>query len=376
MERGALPIEERARFAEIRYANCWEDAEVVASGLAPLAGARCLSIASAGDNSFSLLARGAAAVLAVDLSPAQMALVELKAAAFRELGHHELVAFLGAAHPPEAGGPARGERLRTYRLLRARLSPSAREFWDRRSSAIRSGLVHSGRLESYFRRFRRCVLPLIHDRATVAALFEPRDAPGRERFYDAIWDSWRWRVLFRLFFSRFVQGRFARDPEFLRFAPGALADPLLARTRVGLAATPPADNPYLRFILTGAFGETLPDYLLPERHQSVRAGLDRLRLQPGAVEDVVCRLEPESIDAFNLSDVAEYMDSGRFAGFLSALRRAAAPGARLAYWNLFVDRERPAEHAGWLAAHGERARRLHEQSRVFFYSRLVLEVVR
>src|SRR5262252_7862567 len=100
----------------VRYANCWEDAAVVSAGLAPLEGARCLSIASAGDNALNLLAGGAAEVLAVDLNPAQLAVVELKAACFAGLSHGETVRFLGAAGPGEDA-----QRLATYRALRGRL---------------------------------------------------------------------------------------------------------------------------------------------------------------------------------------------------------------------------------------------------------------
>ena len=60
------PHEPRSWLRGLRYASCWEDAGVVAEGLAPLAGSRCLSVASAGDNTFSLLARGPERLLAVD----------------------------------------------------------------------------------------------------------------------------------------------------------------------------------------------------------------------------------------------------------------------------------------------------------------------
>ena len=113
LSRSTAPIQERARFAGVRYANCWEDADVLISALAPVAGARCLSIASAGDNSFSLLARGAARVVAIDLSPAQIALVALKAAAFRCLDHDHLLAFLGIR--------AAENRRAVYGQLRTRL---------------------------------------------------------------------------------------------------------------------------------------------------------------------------------------------------------------------------------------------------------------
>ncbi|HKV10262.1 MAG TPA: DUF3419 family protein, partial [Thermoanaerobaculia bacterium] len=87
-------IEDRARFDLIRYANVWEDAEVLVSALRPAPEKRLLSIASAGDNAFALLASGAH-VVAADLSPAQIALVDLKRVAIARLGYEALLAFLG-----------------------------------------------------------------------------------------------------------------------------------------------------------------------------------------------------------------------------------------------------------------------------------------
>jgi S-adenosylmethionine-diacylglycerol 3-amino-3-carboxypropyl transferase len=67
-------IEERTSFQELRYASCWEDATVVARALEPLDGARCLSIASAGDNTLSLVARGARDSLGGAGNPASTAI--------------------------------------------------------------------------------------------------------------------------------------------------------------------------------------------------------------------------------------------------------------------------------------------------------------
>ena len=53
-------IQDRAKFDVIRYANCWEDPRLLLGVLPPKA--RCLSIASAGDNSFSLLCGDAQAL--------------------------------------------------------------------------------------------------------------------------------------------------------------------------------------------------------------------------------------------------------------------------------------------------------------------------
>ena len=89
-------IQERARFDAIRYANCWEDPTMLLRA-ADLRDKRCLSIASGGDNSFSLLTASPREVVAFDLSPVQLAVCELKAAAFRNLEYGEFLSFLGFA---------------------------------------------------------------------------------------------------------------------------------------------------------------------------------------------------------------------------------------------------------------------------------------
>src|SRR5260370_42529121 len=87
---------ERADFSGIRYAQCWEDAYVLLAALEPGPGKRCLSIASAGDNTLALLSRDPESVLALDLSPAQLACLELRVAAYRVLQHNELLALVGS----------------------------------------------------------------------------------------------------------------------------------------------------------------------------------------------------------------------------------------------------------------------------------------
>jgi S-adenosylmethionine-diacylglycerol 3-amino-3-carboxypropyl transferase len=366
--RSTAPIQERATFAGLRYANCWEDADVLIRALAPVAGARCVSIASAGDNSFSLLARGAARVIAVDLSPAQIALVALKGAAFRCLDHGRLLAFLGVR--------AAEDRRAVYGALRPQLDAASRVFWDAHVREIEGGVIHAGRLEAYFRVFRRFALPLVHRRAVVRALLAPRSLDERERFYGKAWDTWRWRAVCRAFFSRPVMGRLGRDPEFFRHARGPVASHILDRARHALTVLSTGDNPYLRYILTGEFGDALPDYLRPDFHDAIRQGLDRLSLRREPVESVLATLPSRSIDAFNLSDVAEYMDVAAYHRLLERIRPVAASGARLAYWNLLAARRRPAAMAEWLEGRDEEASRLHGEARAFFYQGLVLEVAR
>ena len=71
----------RADFSGIRYAQCWEDADILLEALDIQPGQTCFSVASGGDNTLAMLSRGPGRVIAVDLSPAQLACLELRVAA-------------------------------------------------------------------------------------------------------------------------------------------------------------------------------------------------------------------------------------------------------------------------------------------------------
>src|SRR5690606_9605080 len=216
-----------------------------------------------------LLAEGAD-VVTVDLSVAQLACLELRCAAFRELNYGELLSFLGV-HESD-------ERLQTYSLLAGQLSPASRRFWDKQQAAVARGIIHVGRFENYFRTFRTRVLPLIHSQARVAKLLQPRSLQERREFWQRHWNNRRWRWLFRLFFSRFLLGRLGRDPEFFRYVEGSVSERILRRTQYGLTELPTHDNPFLSYIATGNFQLSLPRYLRAEYFESIRSGLDRLTL--------------------------------------------------------------------------------------------------
>ena len=219
-------VRRRVSWDRIRYASVWEDADVLCAALAPVApGGQLLSVASAGDNALALLTLDPSEVVAVDLSPVQLACTELRVAAFRHLDDPEIPAFLGA--DPSA------RRAETYRRLRSSLSAASREFWDMHGDWIERGVIHVGKFERYLRAFGGGMLRIIHSRATIRELREEKDLAERRRFYAEVWDNRRWRLLFRLFFSRRVMGRLGRDPAFFRDVEGSVAPPAVSGCPTG-----------------------------------------------------------------------------------------------------------------------------------------------
>jgi S-adenosylmethionine-diacylglycerol 3-amino-3-carboxypropyl transferase len=357
-----------ASFERIRYAQCWEDADVLVEGLAPRAGDVCVSIASAGDNSLALLAFAPARVVALDLSAAQLACVALRAAAYQALSHKELLELIGSRPSTR--------RAELYRRCRPLLSSQNGAFWDAHAAQIEQGIGAAGKFERYFQLFRDWALALVHRRRTVARLLEPRSRAEREAFYEEIWSNRRWRAMFALFFSRRVMGWLGRDPSFFRYVEGSVAERILARTRHALVELDPSRNPYLHWILTGTHGDALPFALRAENFEAIGACMDRLELRAAPLERFLAELGPRSVDRYNLSDIFEYMSEDNYRALLERLAWAGRPGARLAYWNMLAPRRRPESLAGVLAERRDVSSPLFLQDKAFFYSDFVVEEVR
>jgi len=349
---------------QIRYAQCWEDADALVEGLDVQPGDTCLSIASAGDNTLALLARNPRRVIAIDRRPEQIACLELRVSGYRHLTHGELLELIGV-------GPD-GRREQLYRRCRQALTAPTREFWDAHPQVISRGIGCGGKFERYLMYFRRFVLPCIHRRGTVAALLAPRLPAERAQFYEQTWDTTRWRLLYRVFFSRFLMMRLGRDPECFSFARGSVAGQLLERSRVALCTQDLTSNPYLQWICTGQYLTALPFALRAENFERIRANLDRLEWYCGDLQDYLGSAAAGSIDRFNLSDVFEYMSAQAFERIMGQLLRVCHAGGRLMYWTLFANRTIPQALAGEIRPLTGLATDLHRRQKTFFYGGIVI----
>ncbi|MEX1117483.1 MAG: DUF3419 family protein [Terrimicrobiaceae bacterium] len=356
---------DRADFTILRYAQVWEDADILLEALDIQPDDECLSIASAGDNALAMLAKGPKRVIALDLNPSQLACLELRVAAFRRLEHHEILELVGSV--------ASDRQQKLFEALRMDLSPETRKFWDTRP--IASGIGHAGKFENYFRLFRERIMPLIHSRRTIDALLLSRDPVSRRAFYADHWDTWRWRLLFQLFFSRAAMGALGRDPGFFRYVEGSVADKILERTRHALTALDPAENPYLQWILTGRHQTALPFYLREENAELIRRNLERLEWHQSPMEDFLNQVPKGRLSKFNLSDIFEYLSPETSESLLRTLAGHSRRGARIVYWNMLASRKAPESLCDIIRPLNELAEGLHVRDKAFFYSAFVVEEV-
>jgi S-adenosylmethionine-diacylglycerol 3-amino-3-carboxypropyl transferase len=354
-------------FGIIRYAQCWEDADVVLDALQVEPGDVCLSIASAGDNTLSLLASDPAKVVAVDLSESQLACLELRVAAYQRLSHGELLELIGAR-------PSRRRRT-LYQRLEPELSAQARRVWAAQGKALDLGIGAVGKFERYLALVRRFVIDTTHSTRDREALFQQRPLHERKAFYDEHWNNWRWRLLVTVAASRPILGRLGRDPRFFKYAEGSVADHILGMVEHALVDLDPADNAYLHWIVHGRFGDRLPHALREESFARIRANLNRLELRLADVQSYLNQAAPASIDRFNFSDVFEYLSEPDSDAVFDSVARVGTRGGRLAYWNMLVPRHRPERLAARIAPLSELSQRLHQTARTFFYTGFVVEEI-
>lgn len=319
----------------IRYANCWEDAQILMEGLRINPGDACLSIGSAGDTSLSMLVGDPALVVAVDFNPAQLACIELKVEAFRRLSYRDLLEFLGVL-------PS-GARLWVFSTLKHWLSPRTREFWSNNPGLIEKGVIHAGRFENLSRIFRTCIVPLAHPKENVAALLSCRSMAEQQIFYHATWSTLRWDLLFRAFFSSFTVSLMSRDPgAFTQWEAGDVSGALRKRFDLFFSQGNAHDSPFLNYLFTGNYPlHALPLYLREENFGLIRDRLERLEIFNGDLKACLEQYEATKFHAFNLSDIFECMSPREHEETLGELARHAASGARMGFWNLLADRTIP-----------------------------------
>jgi S-adenosylmethionine-diacylglycerol 3-amino-3-carboxypropyl transferase len=370
-DRGPAPIHDRPVFGRLLFAQCWEDPALDAEALRVRPGETVLSVTSGGCNTLSLALEGAGHVYAVDMNPAQSALLELKMAGVKTLRHGEYLELLGVR--------ASNRRAVLYARTRPALPPNARAYWDGRRDWLRSGALGAGRYERYLALFR-LFLRIVQGRDRIRQLFEPRSFEERSRFYERGWNRALWRVFFRLFFSRRVLGSRGLDRAFFTYVEEVpdFGHHFLERARHALVELPPAENYFLAQICLGRYRDeqSMPPYLLAENYPALRRAVERIEVVTQELGAFLACLPDNAVDAFNYSNVFEWVPTPVFEKMLRETHRVGRPGARLCYRNLLVRRTTPPALRDRFLSEEELGGRLLLKDRSFVYSHLEVARVR
>lgn len=360
-------IQQRAKFDKIRYANCWEDSQILLEAFEINSDSKCISIASAGDNSLSLLVKNPQVVFAVDLSVPQIACTELKKYSIKFLDYSTFLKLLGF-HECE-------NRIEIYKSIEENLSPQSRYYFENNLGIIKNGIIHQGKFEHYFHLFANKIMPLVHNQKNLTELFLPKAVEAQKLFYDRTWNNWRFKALFKVFFNKFVMGRLGRDKEFFKYVDSAMISKnIKERADRALRDVPTWNNPYVNYILLNNFDYALPHFAKEENFNIIKQNIDSLQIHTGTINEIAAG-SGIKFDCYNLSDIFEYMDKDLFKNIALQLLSSANKNARFCYWNMMVDRKISEILPEKCEYKKDLSQELYLKDRAFFYKNFIVDEV-
>ncbi|MEM8789798.1 MAG: DUF3419 family protein [Pseudomonadota bacterium] len=324
-------------FKGLVYAQIWEDPAVDMAALRIGPESRLVCIASGGCNMMSYLTAGPAEVMAVDLSPAHVALNRLKLTAARVLDQATFYDLFGHANLRR--------NIEVYdRALAPELDPGARAFWEGRQGAMRR------RIEMFARGFYRYgalgrYLTACHiasrlggvdyrpflaapDMAAQAAFFENQVAPLFDKRL-VRWAAGRRASLFGLGIPPQQYEKLAAD------GGGDIIPVLRGRMRRLMCDFPVSEN----YFAWAAFNRgykpdgtgPVPPYLEAPRFEALKRNARKAMIAHRPLTDALRDLPEGSRHGYVLLDAQDWMNDAQLNALWAEITRTAVPGARVVF---------------------------------------------
>jgi S-adenosylmethionine-diacylglycerol 3-amino-3-carboxypropyl transferase len=352
----------------IRYSQCWEDAELMISALDIKSDDTVFSICSGGCNTLALQTKLPNKIISIDVNPAQIHLLELKKVAIARLDYNELFSFLGLK---------RGEnRKEIYKILSPILSKTCKDFWDKNLNIIDKGIIHAGKFENYLNLFNHYVLKLIHSKKSIDKLLSINDKVYQVNYYNKVWNNYRWKMIFKIFFSKLIMRNRGRSKEMFQYNTAKSVGTIYyKRCEKAFSEGIVNNNPYLDYILKGNYYKKLPYYLEKENIDIIST---QNNITP-VISDILSFLksqEDNSISKFNLSDVFEPMNQEKVVEIFNEIARVATNNARLIFWNNLVKRDVPSDLSSFFHSEDSLVEDLKKQDKIFFYDHFKIYIVK
>ncbi len=347
----------------IRYSQVWEDDDVLCKGLEIQPDDCVLSIASAGCNALSMLLAGAKHVVAVDMNPAQIALVNLKKSAITQCSYTEYLDLLGVGNRSHA--PA------VYQSLS--LDDKTKSFWDQNQDTLRQGIIHTGKLDRYFRIFQTKFIQPYVPKELLDAYLKSESPEEQAAFFNRVFSAPEFVAMFKKYTGKEMIASSGRDPaQFAYVKESETGSYFYDRFQYVCTQLPAKGNFYLSYLLSGRYWDlqnSSPQYS-PEGFAALKSRMEDLTVVEEPLGETLNRYEDGYFSKVNLSDLFEYLSQEESNQLFALLHAKLREKGRIAYWNLLVPRQ--SEGCGFVY-HKELSDALWKSDRCFFYSRFLVE---
>lgn len=304
----------------LNFTSSNEDGASELAALALTPQDRVLCLTASGGRPLDLLLGDPGAIVAIDVNPAQNALLALKTAAIRTLAPDDLYAYLGI-NPCD-------DRLKLHGRVETALDEGGRAFWRDRGSIIRRGVWLSGRWERVLR-LGALGNGFARGRA-ITELFAADTPAAQADIWRLKFDDWLWRGSIRLLSQRWIWTRVVGEPGGAHLPSSEACVQRLGgafRRAAGSFLFRDSDFAWLIFRGHHKTGGALPLHLQRQNLDIVRERLDRVTI---GIADLAS-LDPATLgqfDAFSLSDFGSYCGQDAYDACWRGVLRVASPGAR------------------------------------------------
>ena len=350
----------------IRYSQVWEDASILCEGLDIQSDDHVLSIGSAGCNAFALLIAGAKSVVAVDLNPAQIALIHLKKQSIQKHSLQEYRSLVGVSKEHNA--------VELYRSIRESLPKFAQIFWDSNLSLLEFGVIHVGKLDRYFSMFQEQFIKKMVPKEELEIFLQSTDLGEQETFFRTYFSHPKFVQAFKHYTGKEMIASSGRDPaQFAFVTQENTGDYFYDRFAYTCTKIPAKDNFYVHYLLDGNYKTLYPPQYNENHYTLLKSRIEDLEIRHEGIVDTIAAYPVGHFSKANLSDLFEYLSEEDTQSLLSLLVENMRSKGRLAYWNLLVPRS--AQQNIPVTSLDEIASNLHNKDRCFFYSRFILEEI-
>ncbi|MCY2967998.1 MAG: BtaA family protein [Planctomycetota bacterium] len=270
------------------YNTCWEDPRLDRVALDTGPDDEILVITSAGCNALDYALTEPRKVHCVDMNPRQNALLALKLAGIRSLGHEDFFSLFGM-------GATERYRELYEDALRPQLHGFARRYWDRnikffRKNRGRSSFYFHGTAGYFARTINRYVDRVLRIREGVERILNARSVEEQQEIYNRELKSVVWNRLVRWFVGRDTTLSLLGVPRPQRQQventyEGGIATFIEDCVESVFTKLPLHDNYFWRVYLTGHYTTSCcPEYLRRENFEKLKGGLvDRIEVHTNSV---------------------------------------------------------------------------------------------
>lgn len=356
---------EQVQLHKLVFTHNWEDPESDHAALKIKPGDVVQAITSGGCNVLGFLLFDPKEIYSVDINPAQTWLIQLKIAAIGIFTYEEFIAF--------AGLTASADRGKQYQRLRNALTPDAKAFWDKQPAIIEKGFIMNGKYERFIRLAGKFI-NLLQGKKRVLNLFGDKTMKEQQDYFDKVWNTKRFRYIFKILFNKRVLARRGLVADYFTFDDGSrsFADSFYNRSRKAFRDIPIKGNYFLSLYLLGRFRnmDEMPLYLKKENYEMIRSRIDRINIITAEAQQWIDSMPDNSIDCFALSNICELMSDQETSTLFNAVKRTATKNARVIFRNLMIPREVPEDLRSSIIKDPELSKQLYESDRSFVYGKV------